>query len=199
MGEILKLGFVLMVVALVAAVALGFVNSRTEPVIEEQQRQQRLEAMMQVAGSLSETLPAEEMAYDTLALDANPYAAVDESLTVVRFSSPAAGPLGYTFIAYGKGYSSTVQTMVAVDLNGTVRGATILFQQETPGLGAKCETGWVGQMVGKTAADCSVVKDGGGVESITGATITSRAVSGSIRTGLDAMESEGLFEGGGEL
>jgi len=198
MGEILKLGFVLMAVALLAAIALGFVNSRTEPVIREQQRQQRIEAMMQVAGSLSETVPAEEMAYDTLNIGANPYAAVDESLTVVRFSGPADGPLGYTFIAYGKGYSSTVQTMVAVDLSGTVTGATILFQQETPGLGAKCEGGWVDQMIDKTAESCSVVKDGGGVESITGATITSRAVSGSIRLGLEAMEAEGLFGEGGE-
>jgi electron transport complex protein RnfG len=197
MGEILKLGFVLMAVALLAAVALGYVNSRTEPVIREQQRQQRVEAMMQVAGSLSEAVPAEEMAYDTLSIGANPYAAVDESLTVVRFSSPDGDPLGYTFIAYGKGYSSTVQTMVAADLTGTVTGATILFQQETPGLGAKCEGGWVDQMIDKTAQSCSVVKDGGGVESITGATITSRAVSGSIRAGLQAMEAEGLFEGGG--
>ena len=198
MGEILKLGFVLMAVALVAAVALGFVNSKTEPIIEEQQRQQRIEAMMQVAGSLSETLPAEEMAFDTLDIEANPYAAVDESLTVVHFSSPMDGPLGYTFIAYGKGYSSTVQTMVAVDMGGTVQAATILFQQETPGLGAKCEGGWVSQMIDKTAESCSVVKDGGGVESITGATITSRAVSGSIRLGLEAMEAAGLFgEGGG--
>ncbi len=40
-------------------------------------------------------------------------------------------PGGYIFITRGKGFSSTIETMVGVNNNGTITGVKILFQQET--------------------------------------------------------------------
>lgn len=197
MGEVLRLGLILMMVSLVAAVALGFVNGKTAPVIEQQERMRRQEAMREVTSSLGDSLQFDSLEVEGLG---NPYSMVDRQLAVVAVSDAVSGDrLGYTFVAYGKGYSSTVQTMVGVDTSGRIVGCSILYQQETPGLGANAENkSWIGQFEGKRISQCSVRKDGGEIDSITGATITSRTVSDSVREGLEAMREQGMFDGGEE-
>lgn len=198
MAEMLKLGLVLMLVALAAAVALGLVNSRTAPIIAEQKEMEKQNAMRMVAGSLS---PGDSLAFDSLAVRGlpNPYASADNVLEVVKvYSPPDTSRVGYLFIAYGKGYSSTIQTMVAVDTSGEVSGSTILYQQETPGLGANVEdpSKLIDGFSGMEARGILLSKDGGGIDAMTGCTITSRAVTNSVRDGLEAMEEAGLFRSG---
>ncbi len=200
MGEILKLGFILMFIAVIAAVALGYVNSVTEPVIALQKEQAKLDAMIDVAGSLG----SGQLSFDSLSVDglSNPYADADQELAVVSVSDSLGEDLGYLFVAYGRGYSSTIQTMVAVDMVGTVTGTTILYQQETPGLGANVANParFLYQFPGSTPSDLLLAKDGGSLDAITGSTITSRAVTNSVRSGLDALADAGLLpvEGGVE-
>lgn len=199
MGEIFKLGFILMFIAVIAAVALGYVNSITEPVIAEQKEQAKLDAMIDVATSLA----SGELTFDSLSVAGleNPYSYADEELAVVSVSDPSGAVLGYLFVAYGRGYSSTIQTMVAVDMNGTVTGTTILYQQETPGLGAKVSKPekFLYQFAGHDFSTLVLIKDGGSLDAITGSTITSRAVTRSVNEGLSAMAAVGLVpgEGGG--
>lgn len=198
MGEIFKLGFILMLIAVIAAVALGYVNSITEPIIAEQKEQAKLDAMIDVATSLA----SGELTFDSLTVPelGNPYASVDETLAVVSVSDSSGTALGYLFVAYGRGYSSTIQTMVAVGLDGTLTGTTILYQQETPGLGANVSNPdkFLYQFPGNDASTLVLAKDGGSLDAITGSTITSRAVTLSVRTGLEAMVEAGLIpaEGG---
>ncbi|OPL17920.1 MAG: hypothetical protein AVO35_07095 [Candidatus Aegiribacteria sp. MLS_C] len=198
MAEMLKLGLVLMLVALVAAVALGLVNSRTAPIIAEQKEMEKQEAMRQVAGNLS---PGDSLRFDSLTVSGlpNPYYSVDSFLRVVKVSVPPdTSGVGYVFIAYGKGYSSTVQTMVAADMQGRIAGTTILYQQETPGLGANVTdpSKLIGSFTGRGSVGILLAKDGGEIDAITGSTITSRAVTNSVREGLEAMEEAGLFAPG---
>jgi electron transport complex protein RnfG len=200
MAEILRLGSVLMVVALVAAAALGLANWVTAPVIEVQEREARLAAMNDVSMVLA---PGDSLQFDSLTVEGlpNPYALVDEQLRVVGVSSPGLGELGYLFTAYGKGYSSTIQTLVCVDLTGSVTGSVILYQQETPGLGANVEKPdkLIGHFVGRRAVQILLAKDGGDIDAITASTITSRAVVNSVREGIEAMDDAGLFaDGSGE-
>ena len=82
--------------------------------------------------------------------------------------------------------------MTGVDAEGTVMGVKLTSQNETPGLGAKAAgtddfgNTWRGQFVGRTAAeDLAVAKDGGDIDAIAGATITSRAVTNSVDMALD--------------
>ncbi len=196
MAEMLKLGVVLMLVALVAAIALGLVNSRTAPIIAQQKELEKQNAMTQVAASLS---PGDSLAFDSIAVAglSNPYAMVDQDLNVVKVSCPPdTGRIGYLFIAYGKGYSSTVQTMVAVDSHGVVSGSTILYQQETPGLGANVvnPSKLIDRYIGRSMDGILLTKDGGEIDAMTGCTITSRAVTNSVRIGLEAMDEAGLFQ-----
>ncbi|MEO0085277.1 MAG: FMN-binding protein, partial [candidate division WOR-3 bacterium] len=56
----------------------------------------------------------------------------------------------------------------------------------TPGLGLKAtDESFLSQFVGKTAAETRLTREGGTIDAITGATITSRAVTDGIR---EAME-----------
>jgi electron transport complex protein RnfG len=129
--------------------------------------------------------------------------------------------IGWTYTAYGKGYSSTIETIVGVVPDGTISGVKIVFQQETPGLGAKVtevasqntlwailggsavdESGtrpWFQvQFDGATEDDLVVVKSESeeGILAITGATISSNAVTSSVREGLGHLLS--VVSGDGE-
>jgi electron transport complex protein RnfG len=200
MAEVFKLGFVLMVVAVIAAGSLGFVNGFTAPLIALQKEQAKLLAMETAASTLISG--GAEVTFDSLAIPGlgNPYASADEVLSVVGVYSE--GHLrGFVFIAHGRGYSSTIQTMVACGTDGVVTGTGILFQQETPGLGANVANPerLTAGFSGLGAAGLALTKDGGSIDAITGSTITSRAVTSSVRRGLEAMEAAGLFAEGGAL
>ena len=66
-----------------------------------------------------------------------------------------------------------------------VAGAKVTSHAETPGLGAKSQAdpNWITQFAGQTAdGQLKVAKDGGTINAITGATITSRAVTDGVNT-----------------
>ncbi|MDD4858296.1 MAG: RnfABCDGE type electron transport complex subunit G, partial [Candidatus Krumholzibacteria bacterium] len=91
------------------------------------------------------------------------------------------------------GYSGDIEMMVGVDTGGVVTGLEILKHAETPGLGSKIATpAFKGQFIGKSIKDpasWSVVKDGGTFKQITGATISSRAVTSAIANGLEFLDA----------
>ena len=79
------------------------------------------------------------------------------------------------------GFGGTIRVMVGFDAEGNILGYEILEHQETPGLGSHM-VHWFknadkpGQnIIGRKAGGLQVSKDGGDVDAITAATITSRA------------------------
>lgn len=89
-----------------------------------------------------------------------------------------------------KGYAGLIRFLVGVDENLKVTGLYVLQQNETPGLGTKAkDRAWWGQFVGKGRENFrfKVKKDGGDVEAITAATITSRAITDQVDVGLRAL------------
>jgi len=173
---ILKLGGTLFIVTIVAAVALGKINSITRPKIEEQERLEKQQAIRSVMPDAAvfirrETKNGKEY-----------YEAYKNPDTTVS--------LGYVTTAYGSGFSSTVRTIVGMDKTGRIRGVKVVYQQETPGLGTHSQDDWFQkQFIGLTTNELLVDKDGGKVKAITGATITSRAVTNSIKRSLNELFS----------
>ena len=82
---------------------------------------------------------------------------------------------------YGKGYGGDVGVMVGINVeDGTLMGVGVTTHAETPGMGARAkdEPHFVAQFKGMaTDAPFKVSNDGGQINAISGATITSRAVS----------------------
>lgn len=178
MLDIMKMGSILMVYALVSGGALAVVNLKTVPLIVENKRVSENNAR-------AEVLPGMDGGYELKGEGGEfPY--------WVGYRDAEKKDIGgYIFISRGSGYSSVIESMAGVDEKGTVVAVKILSQQETPGLGSRIEEVLYGesdpwftrQFTGKTADDnYSVKKDGGTIDSITGATISSRTVSNSIQS-----------------
>ncbi|MBN3038903.1 MAG: RnfABCDGE type electron transport complex subunit G [Candidatus Omnitrophica bacterium] len=119
--------------------------------------------------------------------------------------------LGYAFKAQAQGYSSVIESMAGMDVKGKITGIRVLAHNETPGLGAKIdevlvtETLWqaikkrfssekkqtkknaepwfCAQFKGKKTEDLIVVtgKSDKNIQAITGATISSEALTDSVR------------------
>ena len=74
---------------------------------------------------------------------------------------------------------------------GEVTGMSVISHAETSGLGSKAtDPNWQNQFVGSTE-DVSVTKDGGTINAITGATITSRGVCEAVNSAIAVAESMG--------
>jgi electron transport complex protein RnfG len=95
-------------------------------------------------------------------------------------------------------YGGPVDMLVGVDVDGKVTGIKVLpGHQETPGLGAKVEEeGWRSQFTGlvldEPGGSLKVKKDdpNGLIDSVTGATITSRAVTEAVHQALLVVDQE---------
>jgi electron transport complex protein RnfG len=96
------------------------------------------------------------------------------------------------------GYSGRIDIIVGVAPDGAVAGVQVLRHLETPGLGAKItEAAFLDQYKGKRLGyDFRVKKDKGRVDAITGATISSRAVSAAVEDALEAHAAIPAGDGG---
>ena len=80
------------------------------------------------------------------------------------------------------GFGGKIDMMVGFLADGTIKGTSVLSHAETPGLGANMTGKFKDQFVDKNPADFKLIvkKDGGDVDAITAATITSRAFSKAV-------------------
>ena len=91
-----------------------------------------------------------------------------------------------------KGFSGNISLMVGILADGTVKNISVLQHAETPGLGSKMEEEtFKGQFCDKNPAsfNFSVKKDGGDVDAITAATISSRAFCDAVNRALSTFEN----------
>ena len=178
MKEQLRLVSVLSVICLAAGGLLAVVNQVTLGPIAAAMRQEKLDAIEQV-------LPPYDNQPDSDML------VIEEDDTQWTFfvGRKDGAYVGAAFeVASPKGYGGTIRLLVGVNAAGTVQGLAVLEQKETPGLGAKIkDDGFRGQFKGLRIIDTrwKVRKDGGDVDEITAATISSRAVVEAVARGLD--------------
>ena len=173
---VLRLALTLLAITAVVAAALAGVNSITAPAIAEltaQKTQQAIETVLPGGG--------EELAE---------FPAVDLVSTVY------AGDAGYAVEVTPGGFDNTITMMVGVDTEGKVLGISFISHTETAGLGAVAAAGtpageaFRNEFVGESGS-VSVTKDGGEINAITGATITSRAVCVGVNAALECVANMG--------
>lgn len=97
-----------------------------------------------------------------------------------------------------KGYSGKVSVIVGVDIAGKITGVCVLKHAETPGLGSNIEKDYfLSQYLGLTdSKEIMISKDGGSIETITGATISPRAVSFAVKDAIEFLKKSLIKEGG---
>jgi len=186
MKEIFKFALVLGLVTGIAACALGVVNQITQPRIALQQQ-------LALNAGLYRVLPGSkngciiEQHLDGLNMYYTGY-----------LNRDTTDFIGYALPVESKGYSSTIRTLVGLDSLRNIISLKILFQQETPGLGTKCEEVRPGetepwfqyQFKGLFVPDVALDKNGGSIHCITGATITSAAITDAVKESSVKLFSE---------
>lgn len=170
---VLRITVILFVIASVVAAALAGVNQITKPIIERQNAEKTLAAISAVLTGGGESISFS-----------------DETGTV---KAVYKGENGYAVQVAPQGFDGAIDMMVGIDLQGAVTRISIISQSETAGLGAVCaaDTGageaFRAQFSG-VSGSIAVAKDGGDIDAITGATITSRAVTRGVNTALECVQ-----------
>ena len=174
MRKVIILGLKLFLLAAVAGLALGVTNMVTSGAIAEQQVKAAEAARRAVLPSAEHftQLTAPEGLKDA-------YAGYDASGKLV----------GKTGTIVTKGYGGEIEITVGVDLSGAVSGVSVGGSSfsETAGLGARAKEAWFAeQYIGKSSP-IALAKDGGEIDAITSATITSRAVTTAVNNAVLAL------------
>ena len=185
MNKIIKNTVILTLITLIAGICLGAVYEITKEPIAQAQEAAKKEAWQQVFQDADvndfELLDVDQKAADKAIKDLGVKATIDEVCTV--------GEEGYVVTATDKeGYGGDIKITVGITADGTINGISILSISETAGLGMRAtEPAFYEQYQGKQAEKFVVSKDGGDgepIDALSGATITSRAVTGAVNAAL---------------
>ena len=165
-GYYLNLTLTLLIISAVVACLLGLTNYITEDKIAQINAEK-------TAASMQEVLPAESYT-------AVEYTGSEANVVAVH----QAGDAGFVVEVTPSGFGGAIDMVVGVSTDGTVTGVAIVDMAETSGLGANADKeSYRSQYVG-LSGELAVNKDGGEIDALTGATITSRAVTEGVNTAL---------------
>ncbi len=179
MMESLKLVIVLTLICSVAGALLAVVHDVTAAPIEAADAKEKGDAIMQVLPECDNN-PSE----DVVSVNA------DGETWTFYVARKAGAFVGAAFeTVSNQGYGGDIAIMVGVSAKGTVQAIQVLSHKETPGLGAwiEDEEKFRSKFAGRSIVDTqwAVAKDGGDIDQITAATISSRAVTQAVKAGLD--------------
>ena len=202
MNALIKDALKLVIITVVAGLVLGAVYGITKGPIADQEAKAQMEAYKTVFPKASDFKEvdgfSEEAASKIIAANENPIEGHDSDVisSAVEAVDASGEALGYIFnVTTSKGYGGDIQLTVGIQSDGTVSGYSVLSISETAGLGmkAKDDPSWGKQFAGKKVESFSVVKDGSGsgddakIDAISGATITSKAVTGAMNSALERL------------
>ena len=176
MGKKLESSFknmvlVLFLVTLVSSAAVGVVNSLTSGLIEKVKIEKQVQAIRAVVPAFDNDPMTEKQIVKADGGELEFYPA--------KANGQLVGTAIKTFT--NNGFGGLIELMVGFTPDGSIYNYSVLSHKETPGLGSKMDVWFTpngkGNITGKTPGTqgLKVSKDGGDVDAITAATISSRA------------------------
>ena len=174
---ILRLALTLLAITAVVAAALSVVNGVTAPIIEkinEEKTQAAIEKVLPGGGEIVDSYTDET------------------GLVKAVYTSQT----GYAVQVAPSGFDGEILMMVGIDKDGNVLGIDIISHTETAGLGAVAAAdsakgeAFRSQFVGLSES-LAVDKDGGQIDALTSATITSRAVVTGVNAAVECVKNFG--------
>ncbi len=179
--DMVKITINLIVVYLIGGLIIAFVYAKTSPVMYKKGLEEKaaaLKTMMPEADKIDEIGKWEP----------------HHKHAGYYIAKKGSDELGYIVEGFGKGYSSYINILVSVDKNFTVKKVSILHHAETPGLGDEIEKDYFLKRLESKSVDTLVVvkgEAGDKVEAISGATISSRAVTeDGVRNGIKMLKEK---------
>lgn len=167
---------ILCLICIIVSVLLGVTNQLTADKIVEVQAEKAAESRMTV-------LP-----------DADSFEEIEITDEYSSYRALKDGePVGYVFTTEDSGYGGTLSVMTGISAEGQITGVAILSHGETPGLGANATKTSFTDQYKQAAGEIEVIKNQaageGQIEAITGATITSRAVTRAVNKAVDLYDT----------
>jgi len=203
--DMVKITINLVVIYVVGGLLMAFVYAKTSPIMfikAKEEKEAALKLMMPDAdkiASLGTWEPHEKKAEYYAARKCGELKSIsvtDEKTGKVKEDKECIGPedIGYIVEGYGKGYSSYIHILASVDKNFILKKISVLGHGETPGLGDEIEKEYFQkQFEGKTVDTLVVIKGEtpDKIQAITGATISSRAVTeDGVRNGIKLLKEK---------
>jgi electron transport complex protein RnfG len=186
-SSFINMTLTLFVITLIAGISLGFVNDLTIGPKAQAKLERKVNALKEVLRGFDNN-PVEEVikiksdrAKDSIEIYPG-FTGENITGTAVVGSSE-------------NGYSGLVKIMVGFNPDKTIENIVVLEQKETPGLGTKMKDDkFIRQFRGKdpSSFNMQVAKDGGDVDALTGATITTRAFCEAAQLAYDVYTKENI-------
>lgn len=200
MKEMMKNTGIMVAITLIAGLLLGIVYQVTKEPIAIQEAKAKQEACQEVFADAAsfdavEVVPVEQSAWNSVGYG-------QETIDEVMMAKDGAGStLGYVVTVTTKeGYGGDIRFTVGVRMDGTVNGISILAISETAGLGMRAEEVLKPQFADKNVEKFEYTKSGATsenqIDAISGATITTNAVTNGVNAGLYYFQTQ--LRGGSE-
>lgn len=194
--SIIKDALILFAITVIAGLGLGFVHMITEEPIKKVQEEAKQKAYRTVFADASEFKNLDESTLpEDLFVSVLGEAGIEKdevSEVVAAMNGDAYAGMVVTVIAKD-GYGGNIKFSVGIQKDGTVNGISILTINETAGLGMKAkEAKFQSAYENKNVKEFVVTKSGaakdGDVDAISGATITSKAVTKGVNSAIVAFD-----------
>lgn len=172
MKKIIKSGFTVFIIATIGALLLAWVYSKTNPKIEEQK-------FLSIKNAIEEIFP-EQLEFNEIKDFEN--ISIENNIKIVNvYQVKLEGRKeGYIIRAIYSGYGGKVESLFGYQ-DDKCKGIFVLEHSETPGLGSLITSkDFTNQFINKNLRDPFIPKQD--VQAITGATISSKAISDAIKT-----------------
>lgn len=167
-----KLAGTLLGICTVVALLLGVVNSITEPIISRMQEEKTAAAMAQV-------------------LSAENYEEMDvsfENVAAMYRAVSGGEQVGYVVEVQSSGFGGAMSLVVGVDMDGKVTGVAVTDHGETKNIGTKVtDDASVLERFAGMSGTITVNAGENRFDGISGATVTSKAVTAAVNTALGAV------------
>ena len=195
-SNFINMVMVLFAVTLIASAAVGYVYTLTaEPIANAKKAKQENAIRLVIPGEFDNTPSADVWKIETT-----------DGSELEFYPAKKDGELVGTAVKTytNKGFSGYISIMVGFKPDGSISNYSVLEHKETPGLGSKMDLWFTkdgrGNIIGKTPgiAGLKVSKDGGEVDAITAATISSRAFLDAVNRASAGLSDSDSYSGATE-
>lgn len=192
---VLRLALTLLAITAVMAAALAGVNKLTKDRIVAATKAKTDNAIADVLPDAKYIEDVTDVFKSSKSIDvpeiiSKIYMGFNEPKSCIIEPGMTRGPAGYAMEVIPSGFDGEITMMVGIGKDGKVMGISIISHTETAGLGAVAAAenakgqAFRNQFIGMSG-QLAVTKDGGDVDAITGATVTSRAVTEGVNRALE--------------
>lgn len=200
--KMIKDSLILFAITIVAGLLLGGVYAITKNPIAHAQENKKQEAFQTVFTDASDFQDMDVSVEDAVAVLRQSGYEKDRIDEVKLAVDGSGSPLGYVMtITSMEAYSGELQIAVGIRMDGTVNQISFLSLSETMGLGMEAkQPAFYEQFSGKKVDAFAYTKSGAAAENeidaLSGATITSNAVTNAVNAGLCYARELGLSDAG---